>query len=73
MPFMAVVGYVLQRFLLNHTMGGDLLPPLLLTFGLSVIIRNALLMGYSADPQKPVSRPALRKDGERDRFSGVRS
>ena len=51
-PFMAVVGYVLQRFLLNHTMGGDLLPPLLVTFGLSVIIQNALLMGYSADPQK---------------------
>ena len=51
-PFMAVVGYVLQRFLLNHTMGGDLLPPLLVTFGLSVIVQNALLMGYSADPQK---------------------
>jgi branched-chain amino acid transport system permease protein len=51
-PFMAVIGYVLQRFLLNHTMGGDLLPPLLVTFGLSVIIQNALLMGYSADPQK---------------------
>jgi branched-chain amino acid transport system permease protein len=51
-PLMAVVGYVLQRFLLNHTMGGGLLPPLLVTFGLSVIIQNALLMGYSADPQK---------------------
>ncbi len=51
-PFMAAAGYVLQRFLLNHTMGGDLLPPLLVTFGLSVIIQNALLMGYSADPQK---------------------
>lgn len=51
-PFMAAAGYVLQRLLLNRTMGGDILPPLLVTFGLSVIIQNALLMGYSADPQK---------------------
>jgi branched-chain amino acid transport system permease protein len=51
-PFMAAAGYILQRLLLNRTMGGDILPPLLVTFGLSVIIQNALLMGYSADPQK---------------------
>lgn len=51
-PFMAAAGYVLQRLLLNRTMGGDILPPLLVTFSLSVIIQNALLMGYSADPQK---------------------
>jgi branched-chain amino acid transport system permease protein len=29
-----------------------MLPPLLVTFGLSVIIQNALLEGYTADPQK---------------------
>ncbi|MEM6464350.1 MAG: branched-chain amino acid ABC transporter permease, partial [Pseudomonadota bacterium] len=32
--------------------GDDILPPLLVTFGLSVIIQNALLEVYSADPQK---------------------
>ncbi|WP_323765749.1 branched-chain amino acid ABC transporter permease [Marinovum sp.] len=49
---MAGIGYVLQRAVLNHTLGDDILPPLLVTFGLSVIIQNALLEGYSADPQK---------------------
>jgi branched-chain amino acid transport system permease protein len=52
MPIMAGFGYVLQRGLLNRTLGDDILPPLLVTFGLSVIIQNALLEGYTADPQK---------------------
>ena len=51
-PVMAAIGYALQRGVLNQTLGDDLLPPLLVTFGLSVIIQNALLEGYSADPQK---------------------
>jgi len=51
-PAMAVLGYVLQRGILNQTLGDDLLPPLLVTFGLSVIIQNALLEGFTADPQK---------------------
>ncbi|GAA6190033.1 branched-chain amino acid ABC transporter permease [Litorivita sp. NS0012-18] len=51
-PVMASFGYGLQRLVLNQTMTGDILPPLLVTFGLSVIIQNALLLGYSADPQK---------------------
>jgi len=52
MPAMAGIGYALQRGILNRTLGDDILPPLLVTFGLSVIIQNALLEGYSADPQK---------------------
>lgn len=51
-PAMAIFGYALQRGILNRTLGPDILPPLLVTFGLSVIIQNALLEGYSADPQK---------------------
>ncbi len=51
-PAMALIGYVLQRGLLNQTLGDDLLPPLLVTFGLSVILQNGLLEVYSADPQK---------------------
>lgn len=51
-PVMAALGYVLQRAVLNRTLGGDLLSPLLVTFGLSVIIQNVLLNVYSADPQK---------------------
>src|SRR5262249_1108762 len=30
-PLMAVIGYALQRTLLNRTLGEDLLPPLLVT------------------------------------------
>lgn len=51
-PAMAAIGYVLQRGVLNQTLGADILPPLLVTFGLSVIIQNGLLEIYSADPQK---------------------
>jgi len=51
-PIMAVVGYLLQRLVLNKTIGDDILPPLLVTFGLSVIIQNGLLEVFTADPQK---------------------
>jgi branched-chain amino acid transport system permease protein len=51
-PAMAAIGYVLQRGLLNRTLGDDLLPPLLVTFGLSVIIQNALLELFTADSRK---------------------
>ena len=51
-PVMAVIGYVLQRTILNRTLGEDLLPPLLVTFGLSVIIQNALLELFTADSRK---------------------
>ena len=51
-PLMALAGYVLQRGLLNFTLGKDILPPLLVTFGLSVIIQNALLAGFTADSRR---------------------
>jgi branched-chain amino acid transport system permease protein len=51
-PLMAAIGYVLQRGLLNRTLGDDLLPPLLVTFGLSVIIQNALLLKFTADSRR---------------------
>lgn len=51
-PIMAIVGYLLQYLVLNRTMGDDILPPLLVTFGLSVILQNTLLEAFSADPQK---------------------
>lgn len=52
LPIMGVFGYVLQRGILNKTLGNDILPPLLVTFGLSVIIQNGLMELYTADPQK---------------------
>jgi branched-chain amino acid transport system permease protein len=51
-PAMAALGYGLQRLLLNRTLGDDQLPPLLVTFGLSVIIQNGLLELFTADSRR---------------------
>jgi len=51
-PIMFGAGYALQRGLLNFTLGGDILRPLLVTFGISVIIQNVLLEIFSADSQR---------------------
>jgi branched-chain amino acid transport system permease protein len=52
LPILFMVGYALQHVLLNRTLGRDLLPPLLVTFGLSIIIQNGLLEIFSADSQR---------------------
>ena len=51
-PVMFAVGWLLQTHLLNRVLGTDILPPLLVTFGLSVVIQNSLLVGYTADSRK---------------------
>ena len=56
-PVMAMIGYALQWFVLNRTLGDDLLPPLLVTFGLSVIIQNGLLTVFTADSVKLQAGP----------------
>ena len=51
-PVMGAAGYTLQRFLFNRVLGQDILPPVLVTFGLSIIIQNALLNYYGANGRK---------------------
>lgn len=51
-PLMFAAGWLLQTYLLNRVLGTDILPPLLVTFGLSVVIQNALLRGFTADSRK---------------------
>lgn len=51
LPLAFVVGYALQRWVLNGTLGKDPLPSLVVTFGLSIVVQNALLEIYSADPR----------------------
>jgi len=51
-PLLFAFGYALQHLLLNRTLGRDILPPLLVTFGLSIIIQNGLLEAFSADSQR---------------------
>lgn len=52
MPAMFALGYVTQRYLLNLTLGRDILPPLLVTFGISIVIQNGLLETFSADSRR---------------------
>jgi branched-chain amino acid transport system permease protein len=51
-PLMAVVGYGLQRLLLNRLLGRGILPAVLVTFGFSIVIQNGLLETFSADSQR---------------------
>lgn len=52
MPLMFGIGWGLQRIVLTRVLGEDILPPLLVTFGLSIVIQNVLLEGFSADSQR---------------------
>ena len=54
-PLMFVVGIVLQNLLINRVMARGSEPALLVTFGLSIIIQNALLLIFSADAQRMVT------------------
>jgi branched-chain amino acid transport system permease protein len=51
-PVMAVVGYALQRLVLNRLLGRGILPAVLVTFGLSIVIQNGLLETFSADSHR---------------------
>jgi branched-chain amino acid transport system permease protein len=48
-PAMFILGWLLQRLLLNRVVGGSMFAPLLVTFGLSVIIQNLLQETFTAD------------------------
>jgi branched-chain amino acid transport system permease protein len=52
LPFAFALGWALQRYLLNRTLGDDILLPLLVTFGLQIVIQNGLLVVFSADSRK---------------------
>ena len=51
-PVMFGIGWLLQRLVLNRVLGPDILPPLLVTFGLSIVLQNALLETWSADSRR---------------------
>jgi branched-chain amino acid transport system permease protein len=51
-PLMALLGYGLQRGILNPALSNELLRPVLVSFGLSVVIQNALLQIFSADSRR---------------------
>jgi branched-chain amino acid transport system permease protein len=49
LPVMLLVGYLLHRTVLARSLRGGPLTPLLTTFGLAIVIQNALLQAYSPD------------------------
>ena len=51
-PLMFAAGWALQTAVLNRVLGKDILPPLLVTFGLSVALQNGLLEAFSADSRR---------------------
>jgi branched-chain amino acid transport system permease protein len=51
-PVMVLLGYALQMLVLNRLLGRGILPPVLVTFGFSIIIQNALLETFSADSRR---------------------
>jgi branched-chain amino acid transport system permease protein len=49
---MFAVGFALQRLVLERVLGDDILPPLLVTFGLSIVLQNGLLLIFGADSRR---------------------
>lgn len=51
-PLFALVGYLLQRTLFQRSLNAGPLSTLLVTFGMSIVIQNALLEAFSANPRR---------------------
>jgi branched-chain amino acid transport system permease protein len=67
-PVFFAFGYLVQRGLLNRVLGKGLMPPLLITFGIAVILQNLLLLIFSADSR---ALEAGRIETESIRLSGI--
>ena len=61
-PLMAVLGYVLQRTLLQGALDRSILTTLMVTFGLSVVIENGLLQFFTANSRGIGAGLALESD-----------
>ena len=48
-PAMFLIGFVLQYYLVNRVLGQGMNPPLLVAFGLSIILQNLLLLFFTPD------------------------
>ncbi|MFM2356728.1 MAG: hypothetical protein RLZZ528_2464 [Pseudomonadota bacterium] len=51
-PVLFACGWALQHLVLNRVLGKDILPPLLVTFGLSIALQNGMLEVFSADSRR---------------------
>jgi branched-chain amino acid transport system permease protein len=55
LPAMIALGYLLQLTILERALRSGILTPLLATFGLSIVIQNLLLLGFSPDVHSLIS------------------
>jgi branched-chain amino acid transport system permease protein len=58
-PVMYFVGFFIQNFLLNRVLGKELEPPLIVAFGLSIIIQNLLLLVFTPDARSLMTSLAI--------------
>ena len=49
---MFCIGFALQRLVFERVLGEDIMPPLLITFGLSIVVQNGLLLTFGADSRR---------------------
>lgn len=59
-PIMFFVGFFVQSGLLNRVLGKEMEPPLLVAFGLSVILQNLLLIVFTPDARSLMSDLAIK-------------
>ena len=58
---MAVLGFLIQNYVINRVIDKGSEPALLVTFGLSILIQNILFQIFGADP-RTISAPGLRSN-----------
>ena len=59
-PVMFIVGFLFQGFLINRVLGKAMEPPLLVAFGVSIILQNLLLTIFTPDARSIISSVATR-------------
>ncbi len=59
-PAMFFVGFFIQGFLLNRVLGKEMEPPLLVAFGLSIILQNFLLLIFTPDARSLMTGLAIK-------------
>jgi branched-chain amino acid transport system permease protein len=59
-PVMFFVGFFIQGVLLNRVLGKGMEPPLLVAFGLSIILQNVLLLIFTSDARSLMSSLVLK-------------
>lgn len=59
-PAMFIIGFLFQGFLINRVLGKGMEPPLLVAFGVSIILQNLLLTIFTPDARSIISSVAIR-------------